>query len=53
MHPDKQHRRQDHNLYRTLGGSNTKEADGELSSLHVHRGFNLFRHIPWIARDLP
>jgi hypothetical protein len=34
--PDKQHPRQDHNLYRTLSDANTKAADAELSSRHVH-----------------
>jgi len=50
---DKQHPRQDHNVYRTLSDANTKAADAELSSRHVHRGFNVFRHIPCIMSDLP
>jgi len=50
--PDKQHPRQDHNLYRTLGDANTKAANAELSSRHVHQGFNVFRHIPCIVSDL-
>ena len=50
---DKQHPRPDHNLYRTLSNANTKAADAELSLRHVHRGFNVFRHIPCIVSDLP
>jgi len=49
---EKQHRRRDHNLYRTLSDANTKEADAKLSSCHVPRGFNVFRHIPCIVSDL-
>jgi len=48
-----QHPRQDHNLSRTLSDTNTKAADAKLSSRHVHRGFNLFWHIPCIMSDLP
>jgi hypothetical protein len=44
--PDKQHPRRDPNLYQTLSDTNTKAANAELSSRHVHRGFNAFRHIP-------
>jgi len=33
---DKQLTRRDHNLYRTLSDANTKEADAELLSRHVH-----------------
>jgi len=51
--PDKQLSRGDHNLYRTLSESNTKVADAELTSRHVHWGFNVFRHIPNIMSDLP
>jgi len=50
---DKQHPRRDHNLYRTLNNANTKAADGEISSHHFHRGFNVFRHIPCVVSDLP
>jgi len=50
---DNQHLRGDHNLYRTLSDGNTKAADAELSSRHVHRGFNVFRNIPCIVSDLP
>jgi len=39
--PDKQHPRWDHNLYRTLSVVNTKAADAELSSHHVHRVFKV------------
>jgi hypothetical protein len=53
VHHDKEHPQRDHNLYRTLSDANTKAADAELSSRHVHRGFNVFRHIPCIVRDLP
>jgi len=34
--PDKEYPRRDHNLYRSLGDANTKEADAELLSCHVH-----------------
>jgi len=51
--PDKQHPQWDHNLYRMLSDANTKAANSELSSRHVHRGFNVFRHIPCIVSDLP
>jgi len=50
---DKQHPQRDHNLYRTLSDANTKEIDAKLSSGHVHRGFNPFRHTPCIVSDLP
>ena len=53
VHPDKQNPRWDHNLYRMLSDANTKAADAELSLRHVHRGFNVFRHIPCIVSDLP
>jgi len=53
VHPDTQHPRRDHNLYRTLSDANTKSADAKLSSRHVHRGFNVCRHIPCIVSDLP
>jgi len=53
VHPDKQHRGQDHDLYRTISNANTKAANAELLSRHVHRGFNVFRHIPRIVWDLP
>jgi len=51
--PDKQHPRRDDNLYRTLSDANTKAANAELSSRHVHQGFNVLRHIPCIVSDLP
>jgi len=51
--PDKQHPRWDHNPYRTLSDANTKAANAEHSSLRVHRGFNVFQHIPCIVSDLP
>jgi hypothetical protein len=35
-----------------LSDANTKAANAELSSRHVHRGFNLFQHIPCIVSDL-
>jgi len=31
-----------------LSDANTKAADAKLSSRHVHRGLNMFRHIPFI-----
>jgi hypothetical protein len=51
--PDKQQPRHDHNLYRTLSDADYKAADGELSSRHGHRRFNVFRQIPCIVSDLP
>jgi len=53
VHPYKQHPQWNHNLYGTLSNANTKAADAELSSRHVHQGFNVFRHIPCIVSDLP
>ena len=53
VHPDKQRPRRDHNLYRTLSSAKTKAANAELSLRHVHRGFNVFRHIHCIVSDLP
>ena len=53
MHPDKQHPQWDHNLYRTLSDANTQSVNAELSSCHVHRGFNVFRRIPCIVSNLP
>ena len=50
---DKQQPRWDYNLYRMLSDANTKGADAELLSRHVHRGFNLFQHILCIVSDLP
>jgi protein gp37 len=35
-----------------VSDANTKAAAAELSSRHVHRGFNMFRHIPCIVSDL-
>jgi len=49
---DKQYPRRNHNLYRMLSDANTKAADAELSSCHVHQGFNVFRHILCIVSDL-
>jgi hypothetical protein len=37
VHPEMQHPRRDHNLYRQLRAANTKAADPELSSRHIHR----------------
>jgi hypothetical protein len=53
VHPDKEHPRRDHNLYKTLSDATTKAADAELSLRHVHRGFNVFRQIPCTVSDLP
>jgi hypothetical protein len=36
-----------------LSDANTKAADAELSSRHVHRGFKVCRHIPCIVSNLP
>jgi len=51
--PDRPYPGRYHNLYRTLSDANTKAADAELSSRHVHQGFNMFRHVPCIVSDLP
>jgi len=50
---DKLHPRRDHKVYRMLSDANTKAANAEVSSRHVHRGFNVFRHIQRIVSDLP
>jgi len=50
--PDKQHRRQDHNLHRILNNANTKAADAKLSSHNVDQGFKVFQHIPFIMSNL-
>jgi len=50
---DMQHPRRDHNLYQTLSDAHTKAADAEISSRQVHRGFSVFRHIPWSVSVLP
>jgi len=46
---DKQLPRQDHNLDRTLSDAIAMTAHAKLSSCHVQRGFNVFRHIPCIV----
>jgi len=51
--PDKQHPRWDQKVYWMLTDTNTKAADADLSSRHVHWGFKVFRHIPCIMSDLP
>ena len=51
--PDKQHPRWDHNLYRTLGNANSRAANAELSSRHVHGGLNQFQYIPCIVSVIP
>jgi hypothetical protein len=51
--PGKQSPRRDRKLYQTLSDANTTAANAELSSRHVHHGFNVFRHIPCNACDLP
>jgi len=53
VHPDKQHPRRDHYLYRKLSYTNTKAADAELWSRHVHTGLNVYQHMPCIMSDLP
>jgi len=50
---DKQHPQWDHDLYRTFRDADTKAADAERLSRHVHRRFNVFWHIPCIVSDLP
>jgi hypothetical protein len=50
---DKQHPRRNHYQSRMLSDTNSKTADAELSSRHVHREFNLFGHIPFILSNLP
>jgi len=49
---EKHHPRRDHNVYRMLSDVNTKAADAELSSRHVHWGFKVFRHILSTMSDL-
>jgi len=39
-------------MYRMLSDANTKAAHAEHLSRHVHRGLNMFRHIPCIVSDL-
>jgi hypothetical protein len=51
--PDKQHSRQDHNIYRTISDANTKAADAEILSHNVYGGFNTCRHIPSLLSALP
>jgi len=51
--PDKQHPWRDHSLYRMISDANTKEANAELSSHHVHQAFNLCRKIRCIVSNLP
>jgi hypothetical protein len=53
VHLDKQYPWRDHNLHRLLSDTNIKAADAELSWGDVHRGLNVFRHIPCIVRDHP
>jgi hypothetical protein len=53
VHPEKKHPWRDRNLYTTLSDANTRAADAKLSSRHVHRGLNVFLHIPCIVSDLP
>ena len=36
-----------------LSDANTEAANVELSSHHVHQGFNMFQHIPCIRSDHP
>jgi hypothetical protein len=43
---DKQYPWRDHNQYQTHSDVNTKAANAEPLSHHVHQGFNVFRHIP-------
>ena len=51
--PVQQHPWRDYNVYQTLSEANAKVANAELWSRHVHRGFNVLRHIPCILSDLP
>jgi hypothetical protein len=51
--PDLQHPQWNYTLYRMRSDANTKPADAELSSCLVHRGFNVFQHVPFIVSDLP
>jgi len=51
--PDKQHLWPDHYLYRTLSDANSRSADTQLLSRHVHRGFKVIRHTPSIMSNLP
>jgi len=49
---DKQHARRDPNVCRTPINANAKATDAELSSGHMHQGFNAFRHIGCIVSNL-
>jgi len=42
VHPNRLHPWLDHILYRTVSDANTKAADADLSSRHVHRELNMF-----------
>jgi len=52
VHPDKQRPRRDHNLYRPLNDSNTKAANADLLSPHVHQGLNVIHNITCTVSDL-
>lgn len=39
--------------YRILDEENTQESSDVLADVHVHKGFNAFRHIPCTVSELP
>jgi hypothetical protein len=51
--PDKQNPWWGHILYRTLSHANSNTAFAELTSCHVHPGFNVFQHTPCVVSSLP
>ena len=51
--PKTDHPPRDHNAYRKLNEEDTAESAAMLADLHVHQGFNAFRHIPCTVAKLP
>ena len=49
----KQHPRWNHSPYRMLSDAKTYTPKVRLSSGHVHRAFNVYRHVPCMMSDLP
>lgn len=43
----------DHNAYWKINDDDTAESADRLADLHVHQGFNAFRHIPCTVAKLP
>jgi hypothetical protein len=51
--PDKKHPLWNHNLYTMLSDTNTKAANTERLSHHVHQGFIIFENVPGIMSGSP